>query len=1089
MLEMTIRRGLPATALISLFFGAAAAFAQSDPVGYNALLASFSAAGLPAPGTGIVVEQNEAPIGGDGSAGNPWQYVPDSTYPYLAGKTIINETLTGSSTTSGHATAVAWLFYGTYVPGFSNAYGVTTADLFNADIWSNTGSVASNTLNVATSALPSSLPSNNPVVANFSWIGSTQTPDYGYGSSTLDNDALCRFDWLIDQTNLVAVVGVNNGAGSPIPALMASGYNSIAVGLSSGASSTGPVPSGYVDGPGRSKPDVVAPSGSVSDACPAVAAEAATLEQVARYYSFSAGTNAATIKAIIMASANKDALPSWTHTSTAPLDPQYGAGQINFNWAYQVMTAGPQMASTTSLAASTGWAYSSLNPAASSGSSQTYFFDVPAGQPYDLSALLAWSRTASYALSNGTLTFTPSLATIDLSLYQANSSFTLGTLLQASSSSIDNVQYVFDRGLPAGEYALQVARVDSKSIAGLGNFALAWQTQAVPLWAGAGNGSWNNAANWTTGFVPTGVTYEAALIAPTITNVNVALDAPQTVGQLTLANSASATAGYTISAGSAGTLTFSNSGANSLLNVLSGSQTISAPVVLAGGLSVTASQGAALNVFGAVTESGSSESLTVAGPGTVVLSGSVVLSTGLTLTPSQGSTLTISGAVSQSSGSQSLTLNEAGTVVLSGSNTFSGGTTINSGTLQIGSGGAAGTPGAGPINDYNTLDVSRSDVYTFPVAISGSGQVVQLGPGTLTLSPSDNYTGQTVIAGGALRYTSGLPNSLLILNGGVLESSVSTTFTRPIGSGSGDVEWAAGGGGFSANGGAMTVNLGGQPTPQTLTWGASGGSLQGPLIFGSPTANNVTYFLNPINLNGSNGTIQVTAGLGGDFVKLVGAVGNSAGTAGLVKTGNGLLVLAATNTYNGPTTVDAGTLQISSTANLGSGGSGGLIFDGGGAGVLDITGGAAFNSAMPVTLNKNGTIQQDDLALVTLSGSISGSGTLIKNDSGTLVLSGTNNYSGGTTVTGGVLEFVGAAATPGGNLSVGNDLAAFGSVISADASPSAASALPAASGALADASAVPEPGTAALLLALAAGGLLTITLIQPCPAGRKSPAA
>ena len=131
-------------------------------------------------------------------------------------------------------------------------------------------------------------------------------------------------------------------------------------------------------------------------------------------------------------------------------------------------------------------------------------------------------------------------------------------------------------------------------------------------------------------------------------------------------------------------MTFSNSGSNSLINVLSGSQTISAPVVLAGSLTVN---------------------------------------------PSQGATLNISGTVSQSGGNQPLTLNGPGTLVLSGSNTFSGGTTINSGTLQIGAGGATGTPGTGPITDYYTLAVSRSDAYTFPVGISGAGQLVQLGPG------------------------------------------------------------------------------------------------------------------------------------------------------------------------------------------------------------------------------------------------------------------------------------------------------------------------------------------------------------------------
>ncbi len=582
--------------------------------------------------------------------------------------------------------------------------------------------------------------------------------------------------------------------------------------------------------------------------------------------------------------------------------------------------------------------------------------------------------------------------------------------------------------------------------------------------------------------MPNGVTYEAALIAPTLSNVNVTLDAAQTLGQLTLGNSASTTAGYTISAGSGGsadTLTFSNSGSNSLLTVISGSQNISAPVILVGGLSVTMSQGASLNISGAVTESGGSESLTLAGPGALNLSGSVVLSGSLTLTPSQGSTLNISGVVSQTGGSQSLLLNGQGTVVLSGSNTFSGGATINSGTLQIGAGGASGTPGLGPITDFNALVFARSDVYTLPVSVGGSGHLVQLGPGTLILPLLDaNYTGPTVVAGGALRIGANatVPSNLLVLGGGVVESNGGGfSFTRQIGAAGNDVEWLAGGGGFSANGGLMSVNIGGSGTPQTLSFGNSPSQLQGPLIFGSLTANNETDFLNPINLNGSNGTVQVNVGQGGDFAKLVGTVSNSTGTGGLVKTGNGLLVLAATNTYNGPTTIDAGTLQVSSTANLGSGG---LVFDASGSGVLDITGSVPFNSAMPVTLNENGTIKQDDSSPVTLSGGIGGAGGLFKTDSGTLVLSGTNTYTGGTTVTGGMLQVVGAAAAPGGNLFVGSDLAAFGSIDSADSSPRGAAAGNSAAS-FAGVSAVPEPTTGALLLSLllafGACGLLSLS--------------
>ena len=195
-----------------------------------------------------------------------------------------------------------------------------------------------------------------------------------------------RFDWLIDQTNLVAIVGVDNGPGTPILPLMASGYNSIAVGLNNGVEQHGSGAYNHgVDGPGRSKPDVVAPdpfsTNAVSYATPSRLLGGRDARAGRTHYSFSAGTNAATIKAIIMASTDKNPLSSWGHTATTPLDPQYGAGQVNLNWAFQVMAAGPQPTGTASLAASTGWSYNSVSPSTSSGSLQTYYFTVPAGQP------------------------------------------------------------------------------------------------------------------------------------------------------------------------------------------------------------------------------------------------------------------------------------------------------------------------------------------------------------------------------------------------------------------------------------------------------------------------------------------------------------------------------------------------------------------------------------------------------------------------------------------------------------------------------------------------------------------------------------
>ena len=63
------------------------------------------------PGTGVVVEQNEAPLSGNGSPSSPWTYVPDPAYGFMQGKTVINES-TGSSGTSSHASNMAQVFYG-----------------------------------------------------------------------------------------------------------------------------------------------------------------------------------------------------------------------------------------------------------------------------------------------------------------------------------------------------------------------------------------------------------------------------------------------------------------------------------------------------------------------------------------------------------------------------------------------------------------------------------------------------------------------------------------------------------------------------------------------------------------------------------------------------------------------------------------------------------------------------------------------------------------------------------------------------------------------------------------------------------------
>lgn len=140
--------------------------------------------------------------------------------------------------------------------------------------------------------------------------------------------------------------------------------------------------------------------------------------------------------------------------------------------------------------------------------------------------------------------------------------------------------------------------------------------------------------------------------------------------------------------------------------------------------------------------------------------------------------------------------------------------------------------------------------------------------------------------------------------------------------------------------------------------------------------------------------------------------------ASLTKAGEGTCVLSGDSsaTLPDPFVLSAGTLEVSEGANLGSN-TGSLTI---GTATLHITG-SSFSTARTITLTGDALIHIDS-GTATLSGILSGAGSLTKNNTAaTLSLTNANTYTNGTTVQGGTLSLGAADALPSGkNLTLNN---------------------------------------------------------------------
>ena len=333
---------------------------------------------------------------------------------------------------------------------------------------------------------------------------------------------------------------------------------------------------------------------------------------------------------------------------------------------------------------------------------------------------------------------------------------------------------------------------------------------------------------------------------------------------------------------------------------------------------------------------------------------------------------TYSGVIS---GTGTVTKNGAGALYLTGNNTCSGTTTISAGTLYIGNNTTTGEI-AGNINNTSTLSFYRSDDYTYIGAIWGAGNVIKQGTGTLFLTANNTYTGTTTISAGTISVgnnsTAGaIAGNIILNNNTTLQFARSNELIyNGVISGSGEVTNI--GTGIIAFTGVNTYSGGTTISNGTLVI-YMGGSITGNIT------NNANLMFNTNSEYTYSGVIS--------------------GTGSVSKIGLQTLIFTGNNTYSGGTTINAGSLSV------GNGGTTGAILA---SGNIENHGNIIFNR----TINQS------------ISGIISGTGSVTKLSGSELNFSGNNSYTGITTISEGSILISGANGNIQGNI-VNNGLLRF----------------------------------------------------------------
>ena len=491
-------------------------------------------------------------------------------------------------------------------------------------------------------------------------------------------------------------------------------------------------------------------------------------------------------------------------------------------------------------------------------------------------------------------------------------------------------------------------------------------------------------------------------------------------------------------------------------NSYQGATTVSGGRLVLDGLNAVADQSAVTIASGATfvlsnTYVGGGETVgSIAGAGTVDLGGRA-----LTAGANDQST-SFSGTIADNIGGGSFVKSGAGTLTLSGDQSYTGSTDVLGGTLLVGGamastsvnvasgatlGGTGTLAGDVTVNDGGHLAGQSGQTLSVGNLTLASGSVVDArlgapsGTGLFNVDGDLRLNGATInVAASGSTVDAGVYR-LIDYSGQLYNNAATTLGSLPSGISASDmaVQTAVNGQVNLVNArglslqfwdGDAAANLnngqvdGGDGTwsATSQTWTDVDGLVTMPrrasddmVIFqaaagdvtidGTVSAYNIQFATDGYTLNGgtldigSGSTIRVDDGTAGADALTATISSEISGNGGISKIGAGTLILTGDNSYQGATVIGDGTL-IASTGSLGAG-----------------------------TIVTNTLLIVDQSSEGALSQAIDGGGHLTKRGNGTLTLSGSSSYYGGTTIEQGSVRVTATDAIGRGAVGVGGNAA------------------------------------------------------------------